>query len=129
MHMLDATEHHLGMAADVDTWMQGYDNPMKPVVQRVREVILAADPRVAETIKWQSPTFTFRGNIASFNPRSRQFVSLLFHTGAQIPGDQPLLEGGGDVARYARFTDLDDVESKRAALQGVIRAWCDWKAG
>jgi hypothetical protein len=117
------------MAADVDAWMQAYDNPMQPVVQRVREVILAADPRVTETIKWQSPTFVFKGNIASFNPRSKQFVSLLFHTGAQIPGDHSILEGGGDVARYARLMDLADVETKRTALEAVIRAWCDWKAG
>lgn len=111
------------MATDVDAWIQTYDNPMKPVVQRVREIILAADPRVTETIKWQSPTFAYRGNIASFNPRSKKFASLMFHAGARIPGDHPILEGGGDTARYVRFTDLADVEAKRAALAAAIRAW------
>ena len=28
----------------VDAWFDAYDNPMKPAVQRVREIILAADP-------------------------------------------------------------------------------------
>uniref|UniRef100_A0AAN0NLP6 DUF1801 domain-containing protein n=1 Tax=Yoonia rhodophyticola TaxID=3137370 RepID=A0AAN0NLP6_9RHOB len=51
---------------DVDAWLDAYDNPMKPVVEALREVILDADPRVSETIKWQAPTFVYKGNIASF---------------------------------------------------------------
>lgn len=39
------------------------------------DVILGADDRVAESIKWKTPTFEYRGNIASFNPATRA-VSL-----------------------------------------------------
>lgn len=56
---------------------------MKPVVQRVRELVLAADPRIDECIKWQAPTFTYLGNLASFFPKSKQHASLMFHLGAQ----------------------------------------------
>lgn len=35
-------------SAEVDAWFEAYDNPMKAVVQRVREILLAADPRVTE---------------------------------------------------------------------------------
>ncbi len=55
----------------VDTWLAAYDNPMKDVVSAVRDTILAADPRVTEAIKWQAPTFIYKGNIASFFPRPR----------------------------------------------------------
>ncbi len=51
---------------EVDTWLSSYDNPMRDVVMRIREIILAADTRVDECIKWQAPTFTFEGNMASF---------------------------------------------------------------
>ncbi len=111
--------------AEVDAWLDRYDNPMKEVVLRAREVILAADERLGETIKWSTPTFTYRGNLASFQPRARQFASLLFHTGASIPGDHPILEGGGDVARYVRLDDVAAVERQRSALEAVVRAWCD----
>ncbi len=30
----------------VDAWLAAYDNPMKPVVSAMRDVILAADDRV-----------------------------------------------------------------------------------
>jgi hypothetical protein len=110
---------------DVDAWFERYDNPMKEAVQRTREILLGADPRIGETIKWSTPTFTYRGNLVSFQPRAKQFVSLLFHTGASIPGEHPILEGGGDVARYARLDGLDAVERARPALEAVVRAWCD----
>lgn len=113
---------------DVDTWLATYDNPMKGVVLAVREVVLATDPRIGECIKWKSPTFTFEGNIASFNPRSKKHASLMFHVGARIPGDHPVLEGGGETARYIKFTNLDDVAAKTDALQSVVRAWIAWKA-
>ncbi|HEY8211761.1 MAG TPA: hypothetical protein VIG99_29965 [Myxococcaceae bacterium] len=29
---------------------------------------------------WQTPTFCFQGNLASFNPKSKQHVSLMFQT-------------------------------------------------
>lgn len=114
--------------SEVDEWLASYDNPMKPIVERVRRLILEADDRIDECIKWKSPTFTFNGNIASFNPRSKKHASLMFHTGAKIPGDHPSLEGGGDTARYMTFTDEADVEAKRAELEAVLDAWIDWKS-
>lgn len=113
--------------AEVDAWFDAYDNPQKPNVQRVREIILGADDRITECIKWKSPTFVFKGNIASFNPRSKKHVSLMFHTGAKIPGEFNGLEGGGDTSRYMKFIDGDDVEGQKADLEAVVRAWCDWK--
>lgn len=111
------------MSSEVDEWMAGYDNPMKSIVQAVREVVLS-DDRMTETIKWKSPTFMYKGNLASFNPRSKQHASLMFHTGASIPGDHPRLEGGGETARYMKFASLSDVEEARAELLAVVDAWC-----
>jgi hypothetical protein len=115
------------MSSEVDEWMARYDNPMKPVVEAVRQAILAADDRVAECVKWQAPTFTYKGNIASFFPKSKAHASLMFHKGAEIEGDFPNLEGDGKEARTMKFTDLDDLAAKSAELQSIIRAWCDQK--
>jgi hypothetical protein len=114
---------------DVDDWLDRYDNPMKPVLERTRAIILGADDRIGEVIKWSTPTFVYKGNLASFQPRAKQFVSILFHEGASIPGDHPLLEGGGDHARYARIADEGEVEARRPELEAVVRAWCDARDG
>jgi hypothetical protein len=118
-----------GRSPDVDAWLARYDHPLKPLVERVRDVMLASDPRLGETIKWSAPTFVYKGNLATFQPRSNQHVSLVFHTGASIPGSHPILEGGTDTGRHARFSDADAVDAARPALEAVVRAWCDWKDG
>jgi hypothetical protein len=40
---------------EVDRWFQDYDNPMKGVMQRVRERLLAADERLEESIQLEVP--------------------------------------------------------------------------
>ena len=59
-------------SADVDAWFAEYENPMKPVVEEMRRIIISADSRIGECIKWQAPTFTYQGNIASFFPKSKK---------------------------------------------------------
>ena len=111
--------------SDVDDWMAGYDNPQKDLVQAIREVILGADERIDESIKWSAPTFTYKGNLASFFPKSRKHASLMFHKGATIEGDFPSLAGDGREARTMKFQDADDLAAKRDELVSVVRAWCD----
>jgi hypothetical protein len=111
-------------APEVDDWFEEYEHPAKDAILLVREIILD-DDRITETIKWKSPTFMYEGNMASFNPRTKSHVSLMFHTGASIPGDHPRLEGGGDTARYMRFADVAEVEAARADIEAIVDAWCD----
>ena len=122
---------------DVDRWLDEAAHPLDATIRRAREIILGADDRVTESIKWKTPTFAYRGNIASFNP-SKRLVSIMFHRGAEIPGDHPRLEGDGRLARTMRFNDLEELEAGRADLAEVekdrrhleraIRSWCDQKA-
>jgi hypothetical protein len=112
---------------DVDAWFERYNNPMKPVVQRVREIVLDADARIDETIKWQAPTFTYKGNLASFYPKSKQHASLMFHVGAQIPGNHPRLEGSGETSRVMKVASLDEAEAARPDLEALVRDWCAWR--
>jgi hypothetical protein len=114
---------------DVDAWFERYDNPLKDLVRQVREVILASDPRVSEVIKWQAPTFVYKGNIASFFPKAKKHVTLMFHQGASIDDPSGLLEGDGDTSRSAKFTSAEDLASKRVALESVIAAWIAHKDG
>jgi hypothetical protein len=113
---------------EVDRWLGQAGPPLDGTMRRAREIILGADDRVTESIKWKTPTFAFRGNIASFNP-SKHLLSIMFHRGAEIPGHHPRLEGDGRLVRTMRFADLEQLEAGRADLEAAIRAWCDWKAG
>lgn len=113
---------------EVDRWLDDAGHPLDAAMRRAREIILGADDRVTESIKWKTPTFAYKGNIASFNP-AKNLVSIMFHRGAEIPGEHPRLEGEGKLVRTMRFASLEDVESGRGDLEAVVRAWCDWKGG
>jgi hypothetical protein len=117
----------MGRRSDVDDWFTAYENPMKPVVERVREVMLAADARIDECIKWKAPTFTYRGNLASFYPKSRKHASLMFHHGAKIPGHYPRLEGTGDTSRVMKLGSVEEVDAAAPEIERIVKAWCDWR--
>jgi hypothetical protein len=111
---------------EVDVWFEKRGHPLEDAMQAVRDLTLAADPRIVESIKWSTPTFSYKGNIFSFNP-AKNFVSLLFHTGAKIPGEHDGLQGDGDTARVMRFADLAEVQRRSGELTAVLQAWCRWK--
>jgi hypothetical protein len=73
---------------EVDRWFDQADHPLDAAMRRARDIILGADGRVTESIKWKTSTFASQGNIVSFNP-SKHVVSLMFHRGAEIPGTHP----------------------------------------
>ena len=110
---------------EVSAWLDELEHPLIDVIAAVRQVFLEADDRITETIKWKSPTFMYQGNLASIDPKAKKHVSVLFHRGAEIPGHHPQLEGGGKLARYIRYPDLDSVNTGREGLVAIVRAWCD----
>jgi uncharacterized protein YdhG (YjbR/CyaY superfamily) len=117
----------MGRSQEVDAWFERYDNPMKDVVQRIRAIVLDADPRIEESIKWQAPTFAYRGNLASFYPKSKDHASLMFHVGAKIPGDHPRLEGTSDTSRVVKIGSLAEADQAKPDLERLVQAWCAWR--
>jgi hypothetical protein len=112
---------------EVDAWFAKYENPKKDVVLRIREIMLNADPRIEETIKWQAPTFMYRGNLASFYPKSKEHASLMFHTGAKIPGKHPRLVGTGDTSRVMKIATIAEANKAKGDIEKIVRAWCAWR--
>lgn len=108
---------------EVDKYLLNKAHPLNDEINRVREIILATDDRITEGIKWQSPTFMYKGNIASYFMNAKKHVSLMFHKGALINDLSGLLEGDGKEARSAKFYGLEDIGSKKEKLEAVVREW------
>lgn len=108
---------------EVDAWMARYDNPMRDVVERVRAIMLQSDDRLTEIIKWKTPTFVYKGYLASFYPKSLNHATLMFHTGTKIPGAFPHLESAGPEARAMRVVSIAEAEERRDELTAIVRAW------
>lgn len=111
------------MNTKVDEYLKKKAHPLTAEIQLVREIIMATDDRIEETIKWSAPTFMYKGNMASFFMNAKKFVSLMFHKGASIDNPNGLLTGDGKEGRVARFEDMADIKKKKKHLQAVVKAW------
>lgn len=111
----------------VDTFLKKKKHPLTKEIEMVRKIILAASPKVEEDIKWSSPTFMHKGNIASFFMNTKKQVSLVFHYGASLNDPRRFLRGQGKTARVARFEDAQDVTKKKRVLQALVKEWIKLK--
>ena len=108
---------------NVDKYMQTLENPLKELWEQLRTIILKVDPAMEEDIKWGAPTFIYKGNLATFNPRAKAFVNLTFHTGAMIDNPEGVLEGDAKEARVFRVTSSEELLQKKSGLEQVVRNW------
>jgi hypothetical protein len=117
---------------DVEDFLTALAHPQDTALRRLRAVILAADPRIGEGIKWNAPSFHLEGrHFATMQLRRADRLLLVLHLGA---GKKALPEGaiadpeglltwlGADRATWS-FTGVQDVDAHAAALQSLLRQW------
>lgn len=113
----------------VDAYMQVLEHPLKAEMEAVRSIILGAHPGITEGIKWNSPSFYYKGDMVVFHTRSPEHLLLVFPNGIVIGNESGLLEGDYVDRRMAYFRSMDDVKAKQAALESAIRGWVRYMDG
>ena len=109
---------------DVDRWLRG--KAAEPLLRRLRDVIMWADERMTEYLKYGTVQFACNGgDFATFVRHGDKKAEIMFNRGARIPGTYKYLEGSGPSARHMRFADMADVELKTQELAKLAVAWCD----
>lgn len=121
--------------AQVQDYLQQLDHPLADVVKALRQIILDADPRIGEEIKWNAPAFFFTGSMPAFNPKDykrhiivfnlhqKNAIRLVFLHGADIPDASGLLSGDyADGRRLAQLGSTEEVETRKADLQAILRS-------
>jgi hypothetical protein len=120
----------------VDAYMAALKHPLKGVVEELRAIILNADSAIGEEVKWNAPAFFYTGTMAEFDPKQhkrhvvvfnlfkKDSVRLVFPSGASIGDTSGLLVGDyADGRRLALFSSIDEVHSKKLALERAIKKW------
>ena len=69
--------------AAVDALLAGLEHPHKPAIERLRRVLLGADRRVREEVKWNAPSFVLDDHFATFKLYPPKAIQIVFHTGAK----------------------------------------------
>ena len=116
----------------VNGFMKLLDHPLKAELEALRAIILTADRRVTEGIKWNSPSFYCNGWFATLNTRGT-VILLILHRGAKVKDnstpamkiDDPLgvLEWLAKERCIARFSSAEDIKAKQKSLAAIIRQW------
>jgi len=80
----------------VDDYIAGLPDWQQAICREVRELVHAADPEVAETIKFgDRPYFVLEGNVCALLA-ARDHVNVFLYDGAIVPDPEGIITGGHD---------------------------------
>jgi hypothetical protein len=126
------TRRSASASESVETFVASLDHPFEREILALREIILGADPRIGEGIKWNAPSFRTSEWFATFHLRAKDGVQLVFHLGAKkrasaIAIDDPasLLDWLAADRATVRFRDLAEIDARRSAFTAVVRQWIE----
>lgn len=81
-------------STEVERWFAEKKPPTEATLRKVREIILGADKRMTEYVKYGTLTFGYDGDFATVvQAADKKQASIMFNRGARIPGKFPHLEG------------------------------------
>jgi hypothetical protein len=111
---------------EVDAWFAALDHPLEPAMQKVRQTILQADPRMQEVVQYGTVQFVYKSPLCNFvQVKDRQRVNLMFNAAGRLQGEFPHLEGKS--VKYLRFTDEQQVDQQADELRAIVKAWIAYK--
>lgn len=107
-------------ADKVNEFMGDLDHPLKAEIEQLREIIKNANEKIRERIKWNAPSYYYKEDLVTFNPRSTKHVHLVFHHPSIIKIKSPLLHGDYKDRRMAYFKNKEEVEANKKELENII---------
>jgi hypothetical protein len=126
----------LTSTAAVQKFLDDCDHPLKAAMEEIRRIVLSTDPEIEEQIKWNAPAFFYAGDMKAFDPKEykrdilvynlhkKEYLLLVFPTGAKIEDSSGLLEGNfPDGRKTVSFSSLEQVKQRANDLQTVIKKW------
>jgi hypothetical protein len=105
----------------VDAYIGALPQWQQDLCQQLRDLIHAADPAVAETVKRTvQPYFVLEGNVCALLA-AKDHVNLFLYDGAMVPDPEGIITAGhGNVtARTISFRDGDTIN--RRALTAMLK--------
>jgi len=120
-------------SAAVDAFMATLDHPHADAVQRLRALVLGADPTIAEGVKWNAPSWRTTEYFATTQLRAKTGIGLVLHLGVKaralpdgglkIEDPEGLLTWPSSDRALLGFADRAEVEAREDAVRAVLRQW------
>lgn len=117
-------------------FLQNSDHPLKTTMALLRDLILSAQKGITEHIKWNAPSFCYRGDDRiTFNLHRNDHILVVFHCGVKAKGketkDAPplfidstgLLEWLSDQRAISRFFRQEEVAENKNKIKKLVQDW------
>lgn len=112
-----------GMTASqqIDNYIKDLDDWRGKIIARLRKLILEAAPELTEEWKWDTPVWSYKGNVVAAGV-FKDHVKLNFFKGASLDDPQGLFNAGFD-AKTTRAIDIAEGEDiNESPLKDLVRA-------
>lgn len=119
---------------EVSDFLDLQKHPFRNEIELLRNIILSADIKLTENIKWNGPNYSFenedRITIRIQPPAAR--VQLIFHRGAKkqeqpknklIASTSKLLSWKENDRAVITFKNMKEIESSSSELSDIINQW------
>jgi uncharacterized protein YdeI (YjbR/CyaY-like superfamily) len=117
----------------VPDFLKNLVHPLKPEIERLREIILSSNDKLTEQIKWNAPSFCINGDDRiTFKIQPPKNVQLIFHRGAKVRSDVESFsfEDPSGMIKWATkdrgvitFQNMQEIEGRKSDLEAVIDKW------
>jgi hypothetical protein len=105
-----------------DVFIQGINHLLKSEVEALRRIVKRIDPDILEEIKWNAPSYRYRGEyLLTFNLHETKRIHLVFHNPKISKIKSTLLEGDYVDRRMTHFTDMQDIKANKAEFERVLK--------
>jgi hypothetical protein len=117
---------------DANAFFAALKHPLKKDIAEVRAIMLGADKKIGEGVKWNSLSFKTADYFATINLRSTDAVQLVFHRGAKskdgeremaMPDPKGLMKWLSSDRCLVTVGKGPEIAANRKAFEAVIRAW------
>jgi uncharacterized protein YdeI (YjbR/CyaY-like superfamily) len=108
----------------IDAYIAKQCDFAKPILSYVRDLVHEGCPECEETLKWNSPSFIYRGAILAGVAGFKEHVQFGFWKHELLLGDRPR-----DGMGFGKITSIDDLPPKKELLALIKKAMALEDAG
>jgi len=115
------TKESMAASQHIDRYINELADWRGKLLTRLRKLILETDPNLTEEWKWDTPVWSYKGNVVAGGV-FKDHVKLNFFKGASLDDPKGLFNAGLD-AKATRAIDFDENDAvDEAALKDLVRA-------
>ena len=107
-------------ADKVNEYLAKLEHPLKREIEAIRVIIMNANNKLAERIKWNAPSYYYKEDLVTFNLRATNYVHLVFHHASIVTIRSAILEGDYKDRRMVYLHNMRAVKANKKELEKIM---------